>query len=252
MSPRALQILQGLLITAVTMVLALVVLTSFLRVLRPPDPERIAARAHEFATTTTLGPTGTSTPSDTSAAPPVTDTAVPPVEEVDGVIPGGCQEPGPRNPQGTVVRVFYTCGSGPIPDVTGNVFRTVPATQLVMNATLTEMVKGPDQREREIGFTSVFSEASSGVFGGATIDSDRTAFIDFVGLEALEGLDQPTVANALVASLNATVFQFGSVTAVEYRLGGSCQSFWALMGTDCVTITRGEWERQVAAWAAQG
>ncbi|MDQ3781911.1 MAG: hypothetical protein M3349_03115, partial [Actinomycetota bacterium] len=105
MSPRTLQILLGLLTTAVTVVLALVVLATFLRVLRPPDPERIAARA-ETAVTTTTGGFAAPRPTDTTL-PPVTPTTVAP-PPTEGVIPGGCQEPAPRNPQGTVVRVFYT------------------------------------------------------------------------------------------------------------------------------------------------
>lgn len=248
MSPRTLQILLGLLTTAVTVVLALVVLATFLRVLRPPDPERIAARA-ETAVTTTTGGFAAPRPTDTTL-PQVTATTVAP-PPTEGVIPGGCQEPAPRNPQGTVVRVFYTCGSAPVPDVTGSVYRTVPATATVLTATLTEMVEGPDEAERGMGFTSVFSEASSGVFAGVVLDSG-TAIVDFVGLEVLDGLDQPTVATAMVASLNATVFQFDTVDAVEYRLGGSCEAFGATMATGCVSTSRGEWEQQLAAWAAEG
>ncbi len=248
MSPRTLQILLGLLTTAVTVVLALVVLATFLRVLRPPDPERIAARAETATTTTTRQPANPG-PTDTTTPPATATTVAPPPTE--GVIPGGCQEPPPRNPQGTVVRVFYTCGSTPVPDVTGSVYRTVPATATVLTATLTEMVEGPDEAEREMGFTSVFSEASSGVFAGVVLDSG-TAIVDFVGLEVLDGLDQPTVATAMVASLNATVFQFDTVDAVEYRLGGSCEAFGATMATGCVSTSRGEWEQQLAAWTAEG
>lgn len=248
MSPRTLQILLGLLTTAVTVVLALVVLATFLRVLRPPDPERIAARAETATTTTTTRQPGDPGPTATTTPPVATTVAPPPTE---GVIPGGCQEPAPRNPQGTVVRVFYACGSPSVPDVTGSVYRTVPATETVLTATLAEMVQGPEEAEREIGFTSVFSEATSAVFAGVVLDSG-TAIVDFAGLEVIEGLDQPTVATAMVASLNATVFQFDTVNAVEYRLGGSCEAFGATMATGCVSTSRGEWEQQLAAWAAAG
>jgi hypothetical protein len=77
---------------------------------------------------------------------------------------------------------------------------------------------------------------------------DGTALVDFVGLEAISELDRATVANDLIASLNATVFQFDTVDAVEYRVGGSCQTFWAALGADCTTTSRREWQRQLAAW----
>ena len=254
MTPATRQIVIGLLIAAVTTALALLVFATFRRVLEPPDPDRIAARAVTLAGTTTTG-----APGDGTVAPGAAGRGNRPTQpgqggggsqQGEGRGGGVCQEEPPRNPQGTVVMLFFTCGSGPVPDVAGNAYRNVPATELRLTATLTELVQGPDAEERDLGFTSVFSEDTSSIFAGVDID-DGTALVDFVGLEAIPDLDQATVANDLIASLNATVFQFETVDAVEYRVGGSCQTFWAAMGADCTTTSRREWERQLAAWQAE-
>ena len=255
MTPGTRQIVTGLLIAAVTTALALVVYSTFRRVLEPPDPDRVAAREAALAGTSTTGsPTvGTSAPGggggQNQPAPAGQGGGGSP--QGGGPAEGDCQQPPPRNPQGTVVMLFFTCGSGPVPDVSRNAYRIVPATERRLTATLSELVEGPDAGERELGFTSVFSDDTSGIFAGVVID-DGTAIVDFVGLEAIPDLDQPTVANDLMATLNATVFQFETVDAVEYRVGGSCQTFWATMGADCATISRREWGRQLAAWQSEG
>ncbi len=58
MTPATRQIVIGLLIAAVTTALALLVFSTFRRVLQPPDPDRVAARAVELAATTTTGAPG--------------------------------------------------------------------------------------------------------------------------------------------------------------------------------------------------
>ena len=202
MTPATRQIVIGLLIAAVTTALALLVFATFRRVLEPPDPDRIAARASRWPAprppahrATARSPrepaaVGTSRRSRARAA----------ADHSRGSQGGGvCQEEPPRNPQGTVVMLFFTCGSGPVPDIAGNAYRNVPATELRLTATLTELVQGPDAEERDLGFTSVFSEDTSSIFAGVDID-DGTALVDFVGLEAIPDLDQATVANDLIAS----------------------------------------------------
>ena len=255
MTTRSRQVLQGLLITAVTAALALVVFSTFRRVLEPPDPEVVAARSAQLTATTTTSPVAggavtTTRPDQEPEEPAGSDGTAAPGGQ-GGNQQGECQEREPGNAQGTVIMLFFTCGEAPVPDVTGNAYRIVPVTEARLTATLTELVRGPDGDERDLGFTSVFSDATTDVFAGVVIDGG-TAIVDFVGLERIDGLDQPTVATSMVASLNATVFQFETVDAVEYRLGGSCQAFWATMGADCVTTGRRQWERQLAAWAAEG
>jgi hypothetical protein len=250
MTPATRQIVIGLLIAAATAALALLVFSTFRRVLEPPDPDRIAARTIDLAGTTTTGSPGGGTVAPGGAGGenrPASGQGGGGSQQGEDRGGGVCAEPPPRNPQGTVVMLFFTCGSGPVPNIAGNAYRIVPATERRLTATLTELVGGPDAEERELGFTSVFTEDTSGIFAGVVID-DGTALVDFVGLEAISELDRATVANDLIASLNATVFQFDTVDAVEYRVGGSCQTFWAALGADCTTTSRREWERQLAAW----
>ena len=249
-----LQMVQNILLTAVTVVLALVVLTTFLRVIRPPDPQAAGNSDQLAGDVTTIAPgTGPGPAATTDPATAAPDAAgSPDTTAVPGDQPEArCSEPSPPEGSGTLLRVFYTCGTGQVPDVSGFVYRRVPTTELVLTATMEEMVKGPDAEERDLGFTSTFSDATSDALSGLSLDAG-TAVIDLTGIDGVTDLSRPTAANALLAELNATVFQFDTIEAVEYRLDGSCDDFWAQLGAECRTITRGEWNRQLAEWQASG
>lgn len=246
MTPRALQTIQNVLLTAVAVVLALVVWAAFVRIIRPPDPTTVAANEAERATATTLAPfpgaSGTTIPNAESE--PTPDTTVPPTNDI-------CREDPPETGAGTVLRVFYTCGPSTVPTADSFVYREVPDTDLVLTKTLEELVRGPSEEEGLLGFVSFFSEDTSDAFRDVNISSG-TAVVNFTGLESIENLSTSTGGQFFVANLNANVFQFDTISAADYRLDGSCEAFWALFESECQLISRSDFDSQLSEWREEG
>jgi hypothetical protein len=247
MTPRAFQLIQNVLVTAVAVVLALAVWAAFQRVIEPPDPDVVAANEAARSTAAPAvefpgAPPGTGV----TAAPPQGASATATTQAV-----ATCREPAPATGSGTVVRVFYTCGTSGVPTADSFVYREVPETDLVLTATLTELVKGPEPNEAELGFVSFFSAATVDALADVSLNSGR-ATVELRGLEEIENISTSTGGQFFVANLNANVFQFDTIDAVEYRLNGSCDAFWALVEAQCQLVTRAEWERQLEAWRSEG
>lgn len=234
MDPRTLQLIQRALVATVTVVLALVVVIAFVRVLEPPETTLAAPTttsrpdATEAETTTTLAPTaGETTTTNSVAAPAI------------------CIETEPSSDAATVLQVFFPCGSNDLAIGGTYVYRAVAPTDLVLTTTLREMAKGLETDEAALGFKSPFPEDSAGSFLGVSI-SEGTAFLEFNSGIFPEGADTPEGAQIFLSTLNANVFQFDTINQVEYRLGGSCDAFWQRLDADCETITRSQWEAQLA------
>jgi hypothetical protein len=231
MDQRTLQLIQRGLVAAVTVVLALIVVTAFVRILEPTEPATAAPRTTTSTTTTTVPETTTTS---TTAAGATTTTS-------GAVTPAICLEDQPPAADATVVRVFYPCGGNDTANDQVYVYRVIPKTDLVLTATLRELVKGLDQEEADLGFRSPFPPGAEGSFLGATIDSG-TAFPEFTIDVFPDGVDTPEGAQIFLSTLNANVFKFGTINAVQYRLGGSCDAFWQQLGSNCETITREQWQ----------
>ena len=235
MEPRTLQLIQRGLVAAVTVVLALVIVTAFMKILEPADPAVAAPRTSTTTTSTTEPETTTSTTSGS-----VTTTSN------GAVTPAACAEPEPPGENVTVVRVFYPCGTNDTANDEVFVYRAIPETDLVLTATLREMVKGLDDDEASLGFRSPFPNGADGSFLGATINQG-TAYAEFTIEVFPQGADTPEGAQIFLSTLNANVFKFGTIDAVQYRLGGSCDAFWQQLGSSCETITRAQWQSSLTA-----
>ena len=165
----------------------------------------------------------------------------------DGVVtPAICLEEEPPAENVTVLRVFYPCGGNDTANDQVFVYRAIPRTDLVLTATLREAVKGLDPEEAELGFRSPFPPGAEGSFLGATIEGG-TAFPEFTIDVFPDGVDTPEGAQIFLSTLNANVFKFGTINAVQYRLGGSCDAFWQQLGSNCETITRDQWEASLTS-----
>lgn len=105
-------------------------------------------------------------------------------------------------------------------------------------AALAELVRGPTAAERSAGLTSWFSDSTAGAI--ERVDQQGGVLIvDFRGLDRLiPGAGSSAGSAQLLASLDSTVFQFPSVDAVEYRLDGSCDAFWAWLQRECERVHR--------------
>lgn len=249
MNPRILQYLQNALLTAVTVVLALVVLSAFLRIIRPPENVATPTGIRGDATATTPVAAGSDSPDTTvTTAPGEPAATTTPPQFSDG---GVCSEPAPPPGSGTVLRIYFPCGSSATPNPDTFVYREVPATDLVLTNTLEQMVLGPDPAEAELGFASFFSDQTTRSFASVRIDGGR-AIVDFTDLGVIENLAAPPGPDFFLATIGANVFQFDTISATEYRLGGSCDAFYALLQQECTVITRQAWNQQVAEWRSGG
>lgn len=242
MPNRILEYIQRGLIAALSVVLALVAWTIFHGVLETPAGNASEGQTAAVATTS---PTATTLPPDdgepglpgdaaTSTTTSVAPAFVPPWGE------GSCAESAPEvGEDESVLKVFYNCGTGG-PSGETFVYRRVPATNRVLTNTFRQLVRGPNDSEREKGFGSFFTDT-------VTIEAvslrEGRAIIDFGGLESIaDSLATEEAVEYFLANLGANAFQFSSVQAVEYRSNGVCSDFWELMGgSGCDVISRTQW-----------
>jgi hypothetical protein len=102
------------------------------------------------------------------------------------------------------------------------VTRSGAATTGVLRQALDALVAGPRPEDGE-GLSSLFSEDTAGVIAGVNL-RDGTAIVDFA--ETVNNASTSAGSEAFLAELNATIFQFETVSQIEYRLQGSCEAFW--------------------------
>ena len=239
MDRRTLQMIQRGLVAAVSLVLALIIITAFRGLLEPPD-ETIPRRT---TTTESLAANDDDDDTPTTHEPGSTTTTTTNAETTPAI----CFEDEPDDTEATIIRVYYACGSTDIATANTWVFRAVEPTDLVLTTTMAEMVKGLDGDEEALGFRSPFPASAEGSSRGVSI-VDGTAFIEFDEGVFPDGADTAEGSQIFLSTLNANAFQFPTIEEVEYRLRGSCDAFWQRLGADeCQTITRSEWEAQVAA-----
>ena len=149
-------------------------------------------------------------------------------------VPDPEREPAPdpaAEPAEEVVRVWFSRGEVPVA-VERRVEEGGP------EAALSELVRGPSAAERSAGITSWFSDSTAAALEGVD-QQGGLLIVNFRGLDRLiPGAGSSAGSAQLLASLDSTVFQFPSVDAVEYRLGGSCQAFWAWLQRECERVPR--------------
>jgi hypothetical protein len=236
MDQRTLQMIQRGLIAAVSLVLALIVITAFRGLLEPPG-ETLPLRT----TTTTTTPAEESPDEDTETTEQRTTTSTTLVA-AEAV----CAEDEPVDEDATILRIYFPCGDSTPATAESFVYRTVAPTDLVLTTTMQEMTKGLESEEEELGFRSPFPSEAHGTFLGLSI-VDGVAYIEFSGDGIFPaGADTAEGSLIFLSTLNANVFQFSSIDEVEYRLNGSCDAFWQNLGSEeCRTITRQEWRSQL-------
>jgi spore germination protein GerM len=143
----------------------------------------------------------------------------------------------PRPPAGEmVVSVFFTCDldASPVPS-----YRLTPVATAVLRASLEQLVAGPTQSEADAGVQSWFSSSTAMMLADVTI-SDGHAVVDFHDLRTLiPNASSSAGSRMLLSQLDATVFQFSTVSSVVYRIEGDCGAFneWLQLG-GCEPRTR--------------
>lgn len=141
---------------------------------------------------------------------------------------------GPQVSDETKVEVFWIDPDG---TTLRTSTRTVRRSQGVLRSALQQLLLGPYSAERDAGLTTSLANGAADVPITVVINNG-VAIVDF-------GSELPTVSSTtssaaasreLLLQLQATVFQFPTVTKAEYRVGGSCAAFWAWLQRACTTV----------------
>lgn len=124
------------------------------------------------------------------------------------------------------VKVFFTCEPDGTPDARPYpVYRAVPRSTALLRSSLEALLAGPNPTERVADIGSWFSEATRPLLRSVTLTGGH-AVVDLGDLRpVIAGADSGSGSRLLLSQLDATVFQFPSVTSAEYRLLGSCEAF---------------------------
>jgi hypothetical protein len=117
------------------------------------------------------------------------------------------------------------------------VTRSVPSTTGPLRAALEQLLGGPTEAERADGLSSLLAADGAGLLRGVSL-SDGRAVVDFAPGVLGNGASTSTGSGLLLEQLNGTVFQFPIVSSVEYRLGGSCEAFFAAIQRSCQVVER--------------
>jgi spore germination protein GerM len=108
-----------------------------------------------------------------------------------------------------------------------------------LDAALRGLLAGPTAAERSAGYISLFSEQTALALLSVEIGPDGLAVVDFADLRVvLNNASTSTGSQILLAQLEATVFQVPEVTGVEYRIHGSCATFWEWLQRACEVVAR--------------
>ena len=187
----------------------------------------------------------------TATTTPSVATTAPAAAPIIATNPGPffvCHRAAPIPDEGSrVIRLFYSCGDAAAPTGDAWVYRQVPDEGGILAQTMEQFVAGPTTEERADGFRSVFSPATSDAVISVAEDAGQVV-VDLRDLGPLPSLKVDGGGAFFVAGLNNSLFQHGEIVTIEYRVAGSCDAFWAYLGsTECMLIDRAVWEADPGA-----
>lgn len=180
-----------------------------------------------------------------SGPAPTLPVASPVTEQLDETF--NCSRISPERSSGRpIILVFYHCGPEDSPLGEAWVYREVPDDGPLLTLTVEALVGGPTVAERADGFRSLFSPATAGALITVASDAGHVV-VDFHDLGPLPSLAIDE-GRFFLADLNNTLFEHEIVEAVEYRIEGSCEAFWAYFeDAGCKVIDRAVWRNDPAA-----
>lgn len=115
--------------------------------------------------------------------------------------------------------------------------RSVPATTGMLRASLEQLLAGPTEAEQADGLATLFSADAAGLLQGVSLAEGR-AILDFGPGILANGASTSTGSTLLLEQLDSTVFQFATVSSVEYRIDGSCEAFFEALQRTCQVVER--------------
>jgi hypothetical protein len=145
------------------------------------------------------------------------------------------EEPGAGDME---IEIFFHCDATAAGELVA-VYRHVADSGGVLKASLTSLLGGPNTAETNARITSWFSTETADMLRSVNLEGGH-AVVDFRDLrDVIPNASTSAGSARLLEELDATVFQFPSVTTAEYRINGSCEAFteWLQYGA-CEPRTR--------------
>lgn len=164
------------------------------------------------------------TPSSSTPASPSPASSSGPTTSPAAVL--RCEDSGGLEAADDEMLVYFTCR--PPPAEARAVIRSAASTTAPMDqlrTALEALLAGPTGAERDLGFSSVFGQDAEALLIGVEWQLDGLAVVDFSAELQQGALNTSHNMFLLFGALERTLFQFDAVTAVEYRLEGSCEAF---------------------------
>ncbi len=132
--------------------------------------------------------------------------------------------------------MYFHCGGNLAP-----VARLAPAgsTEVQLSVALMNLLAGPTDDERRMGFNSTFSSSTAGSLQSVSVSVDGQAvcsFQDFSG--AAQEATSPEGMRRMLNEIRATVFQFSELQLVFLQFDNDCERFWSWLGAGCTPIYR--------------
>ena len=158
----------------------------------------------------------------------------PPAVTVEYNCTGYPAGPSGENERVARMRLYFSCSGDPVPSTPRQVFRDAPDGKVTLEAALRELLKGPTEDERAKGFASFFSSETAGFLKSVTVTDTGRAIVDFADLRpVIPNASSSAGSTQFLRELNYTVFRFADVKEVQYRINGSCSTFYEWLQTDC-------------------
>ena len=201
----------------------------------PPRAERWPALAAIAASAVVLVVAGGIAVGELTSRPSPTPSAgVSPTEGAEVAAP--CEDIAPPAGGEDIVLVYFPCGAGSLDQASGvrSIAFDVPVFER-LQAALRAVLDGPSALEQEAGMVGVVPTGSSALLRAIEAqENDGLAIVDFdPALARIENLSTSASGGAFIRSMRETALQFDEVTAVEFRLGGSCDAFFEVFQGVC-------------------
>jgi spore germination protein GerM len=157
-----------------------------------------------------------------------------------------CVPPESDAVEGEHVFVYFGCTAdgADLGRVVHQLPRSILADEDPLARALEELLAGPTSEESALGYISPFSAATNDALISAAIDPSGNSVVDLDDLREILPSGGTSQTALLLAQLYSAVFQFPAAQSIEFRMDGSCETFWIdWLGADsCQEVPRSFWE----------
>lgn len=146
----------------------------------------------------------------------------------------GCPEVPAASSGADHVSVFFPCGDGSSMASGTRVVNVEGMVSARVHAALQQLLIGPTTEEEASGLMPIVPAGSDELLAGVTADPNGLVQVDFApDLRDVTDLAVPEAGDRFIASVRETVLHFAEATAVELRIGRSCDEFPARFSVPC-------------------